>query len=141
MENYRGPFNILLVEDNPADIELTREALGQCRAKINLHVVSNGMEAYQYLQDVAPALPDLVLMDLNLPVWDGKSLLKKIKSDSQLRSVPIVVMSTSSNHNDVMESYHLQANCYIVKPLDVDQFFEKIRYIENFWFNTVLLPR
>lgn len=140
MENFKSLFNVLLVEDNPADVELTVEAFKQCEAPVKVRAVSNGMEALDYLRGEKNVLPDLIMLDLNLPGWDGKSLLRVIKSDSRLRKVPVIILSTSSASIDVMESYSLYANCYIVKPLDIDSFFEKVRTIEKFWLNTVLLP-
>lgn len=140
MENFQSLFNVLLIEDNPADVELTEEAFERCDSSINLHAVSSGIEALDYLRDEKHVLPDLIMLDLNLPGWDGKSLLREIKQDSRLRKVPVIILSTSSADSDVLESYSLYANCYIVKPLDIDSFFEKVKTIEKFWLNTVLLP-
>ncbi len=140
MENFKSLFNVLLVEDNPADVELTVEAFKQCNAPVQIKVVSNALEALDFLRGDKGVLPDLIMLDLNLPGWDGKSLLREIKSDSRLRKVPVIILSTSSAGKDVMESYSLHANCYIVKPMDIDSFFEKIKTIEKFWLHTVLLP-
>ncbi|MDX1940444.1 MAG: response regulator [Saprospiraceae bacterium] len=140
MENYRGFYNILLVEDNPADVELTMEAFSRCQSSVNMTVMPSGIEALNHLHKDDEELPDLILLDLNLPGWDGKSFLKEIKQDSRLRKIPVIILSTSNSNNDVEESYSLNANCYITKPLDVHLFFEKIRCIEAFWLNTVALP-
>lgn len=140
MENYSGSFSVLVVEDNPGDVELTREAFKQCFAEVHIQVASSAMEALHLLRSNVNVLPDLILLDLNLPGWGGKSLLKEIKSDGRLRKIPVIVLSNSSASDDVVESYSLNANCYIVKPLDIDIFFEKIKQIEAFWFHTALLP-
>jgi chemotaxis family two-component system response regulator Rcp1 len=140
VENYGNPVNILLVEDNPADVELTRQAFKECRGNVSIDVAYNAMDALHYLRSGANPLPMLILLDLNLPGWDGKNLLREIKSDSSLRKIPIIILTTSNSGRDVAESYSLQANCYIVKPLDVDVFFETVKRIEQFWLNTALLP-
>ncbi len=140
MEKKRGPFNILLVEDNPADVELTLEAFSQCHSDVRIAVMPSGIEALNRLREQERQLPDLILLDLNLPGWDGKSFLKEIKSDNRLKRIPVIILSTSNADSDVAESYRLNANCYVVKPLDIDLFFEKIKRIEAFWLDTVLLP-
>lgn len=140
MEHYKIPINILLVEDNPADVALTMEAFKQCQFPTHILVKDNGMEALDHLHKLTNSLPDLILLDLNLPRWDGKSLLKEIKSDARLKRIPVIVLTTSNSEQDVLESYNLHANCYIVKSLDIDQFFKKIKGIETFWLNTALLP-
>lgn len=140
VENYNHPFSVLLIEDNPADVELTKEAFSHCLAEISVQVMTNGIDALTFLRDDRHALPDLILLDLNLPGWNGISFLGEIKSDSRLKKIPVIVLSTSNAGKDVMESYDLHANCYIVKPLDIDLFFEKVKNIEVFWLNTVLLP-
>lgn len=141
MEKKRGPFNVLLIEDNPADVELTLEAFSQCRSDVCIDVMPSGIEALNRLQEQKEELPDLILLDLNLPGWDGKSFLKEIKSDNRLKRIPVIILSTSNADSDVAESYSLNANCYVVKPLDIDLFFEKIKRIEAFWLHTVLLPQ
>ncbi len=98
------------------------------------------MEALDYLRASDTNLPDLILLDLNLPRWDGKSLLREIKSDQSLKRIPVIILTTSNSEQDVVESYDLHANCYIVKPLDIDQFFKRIKGIETFWLETALLP-
>lgn len=102
--------------------------------------MSNGVDAFNYLRSNQDALPALILLDLNLPHWDGKSLLREIKADKVLRKIPVIVLTTSNSNEDVMESYGLHANCYVVKPLDIDEFFQKIKHIEAFWLDTALLP-
>lgn len=141
MEKNRGSFNILLIEDNPADVELTMEAFSRCQTNVNINVMSNCIDALHLLHESTRALPDLILLDLNLPGWDGKGFLKEVKSDNRLKKIPVIILSTSNADNDVAESYRLNANCYVVKPLDIDQFFEKIKRIEAFWLDTVLLPQ
>lgn len=140
MEKYKGSIDILLIEDNPADAALTIEAFKHCQYQINILVQPNGMEALNYLHNQATKLPDLILLDLNLPRWDGKSLLKEIKSNNILKKIPVVVLTTSQAERDVIDCYNLHANCYIVKSLDIDQYFKKIKGIETFWFDTALLP-
>jgi len=140
VENYKNRVNILLVEDNLANVELTREAFERCVTPVRMEVMHNGMDALHYLRNVPDSLPDMILLDLNLPHWNGISFLKEIKSDHTLKRIPVIVLTTSSAEKDVTESYNLHANCYIVKPIDIDHFFEKIKHLEVFWFDTVLLP-
>lgn len=140
VEHYKIPINILLVEDNPADVVLTTEAVKQFEFPARIVVKNNGMEAWDHLRASPGNLPDLILLDLNLPRWDGKSLLRELKSDASLKRIPVIVLTTSNSEQDVVESYDLHANCYIVKSLDIDQFFKKIKGIETFWLNTALLP-
>lgn len=140
MEHYKRPVNILLVEDNPADAALTLEAFKQCQSRAHIIVLPNGLEALYYLRSETNKQPDLILLDLNLPRWDGKSLLQEIKSDTVLKKIPVVVLTTSDAKNDVMECYGLHANSYVVKSLDIDQYFKKIKEIDMFWMDTALLP-
>ena len=140
MEYYKIPINILLIEDSPADVALTMEAFKQCHNPVHILVKDNAMEALDYLRASDTNLPDLILLDLNLPRWDGKSLLREIKSDQSLKRIPVIILTTSNSEQDVVESYDLHANCYIVKPLDIDQFFKRIKGIETFWLETALLP-
>ena len=137
-------MQILLIEDNPGDVRLTQEAFKEGRLKVDLDYVMDGEEALKYLRKENPytesPTPDLILLDLNLPRWDGKELLKIIKSDPLLRFIPVVVLTTSIAEKDVIESYSLHANCYLNKPVDFDRFFEVIQKIEDFWLNTVILP-
>lgn len=137
-------IDILLVEDNPGDVELTREALEESKMNVNLHVVKDGVEALLYLQregNFTDAVePDLILLDLNLPRKDGRELLQDIKNDDRLRMIPVVVLTTSEDEADILKSYKLHANCYITKPVDFDQFIHVVASIENFWFTIVKLP-
>jgi CheY-like chemotaxis protein len=135
---------ILLVEDNPGDVRLTREALTEGKFHNNLNVVQDGVEALLFLRKEgvfanAPT-PDIILLDLNLPRKSGHEVLKEIKSDDELRRIPIVVLTTSADENDILASYELHANCYITKPVDLHQFITIVQNIENFWFSIVKLP-
>ena len=139
------PIEILLVEDNPGDIRLTQEALQDAKVRNNLHVAQNGAEALEFLRREgafadAPR-PDLILLDLNLPVMSGMEVLSAIKADSDLRTIPVVVLTTSQAEKDVVKAYNLNANCYVTKPLDMDQFVEVVKSIESFWFSIVQLPQ
>lgn len=136
--------NILLIEDNSGDIWLTREAFKQSDKDTNLEVVSDGVEAYKYLKNETPfeskPEPDLILLDLNLPKWDGRDVLKKVKADDSLKHIPIIILTTSNAHKDVINCYKLYANCFITKPVDYESFFSIIKQIETFWLDTVILP-
>lgn len=135
---------ILLVEDNPADVELTRQGFADGKIANNLHVVSDGDEALAFLRregEFADAVqPDLILLDLNLPGKDGRTVLEEIKQDEVLRLIPVVVLTTSSAHLDVRKSYQLHANAYMTKPVDFTQFVELVRSIGSYWFTLVRLP-
>lgn len=139
------PAQILLVEDNPGDVRLTREALKDSRVINELTVVSDGVEAMQYLraedQYRGAPRPDLILLDLNLPRKNGHEVLAEIKADDSLQHIPIVVLTTSQAESDVLRSYELAANCYVAKPIEFDAFAEAIRSIESFWFSIVTLPQ
>lgn len=139
------PIEILLVEDNPGDVLLTREALAEAKVYNNLHVVNDGEKALAFLfkkGDYADApQPDLILLDLNLPGRHGREVLVEIKEDPQLKSIPVVILTTSTSEEDVLRSYDLHANCYISKPLDLNQFVKVVRSVEEFWFSIVTLPR
>ena len=137
-------IEILLVEDNPGDVLLTKEAMKDAKVSNSLHVVGNGLEALEFLRregrfQEAPT-PDLVLLDLNLPRKNGREVLQEMKSEEGLRSIPVVVLTTSEAHRDIIESYNLQANCYIPKPVDFEQFRKVVASIEQFWFTLVKLP-
>jgi len=138
------PVEILLVEDNLGDIRLTQEVLREGRVRNNLHSVVDGVEAMAFLRRQGSFThsprPDLILLDLNLPKKDGREVLAEIKADDQLRRIPVVVMTTSKADEDVLRSYDLHANCYIPKPVDLDQFIRIIRSIEDFWLTIVKLP-
>lgn len=143
MPEYR-PIEILLVDDSPSDVLLTREALAQSRLINRIHVVDNGVDALAFLRregsyrDVPR--PDLVLLDWKLPKKSGSEVLAEVKADEQLRAIPVVVLSTSQAEEDVIRSYHLYANCYITKPVDFDTFAGVVRSIREFWFSIVTLP-
>lgn len=136
---------ILLVEDNAGDIDLTKEALEESKLQIKLNVVRDGVEAIAYLRregEYANATrPDLILLDLNLPRKNGREVLQEIKSDNNLKLTPIVVLTTSDTHEDIFRSYDLGANCYINKPVGMEQLSQILQGIEDFWFTIVKLPR
>jgi CheY-like chemotaxis protein len=136
-------IEILLVEDNPGDIRLTQEALRESKVLNNLAVAKNGVEALQMLRREEPYVsqprPDLILLDLNLPRKDGREVLMEIKADPLLRRIPVVVLTTSEAEGDVLRAYDLGANCYIVKPVDLDQFITVVQTIEGFWLSIVKL--
>ena len=139
-------MNILLVEDNLGDVRLTEEALkeGKLSSSLRLSVVSDGEEALQFLRkegqyQQAP-FPDLIFLDLNIPRLDGREVLRVIKNDEKLKLIPVVVLTTSDAELDILKSYELYANCFITKPVDIDQFIEVVHSIENFWFKVVKLP-
>jgi CheY-like chemotaxis protein len=137
-------IEILLVEDNPGDARLTLEAFKEGKVINNLSVVSNGVDALAYLrrdgQYANAAVPDLVLLDLNLPKMDGREVLAAIKDDAELKSIPVVVLTTSASQDDVARAYGHHANCYITKPVDLDQFLRVVQSIESFWLSLVRLP-
>jgi len=134
----------LLVEDNAGDVRLTIEALRESKVRSNLHVARDGVEAMAFLRRegnfAAAARPDLVLLDLNLPRKDGREVLSEIKADPALLTLPVVVLTTSTAEQDVLQSYRLQANCYISKPVDLEQFMTVVRTIEDLWLTVVTLP-
>jgi chemotaxis family two-component system response regulator Rcp1 len=138
------PVQILLVEDNPGDVRLTQEALKDGKVRNHLHHVVDGVEALAFLAGAGPYAgvpkPDLILLDLNLPRKDGREVLATIKADRVLASIPVVVLTTSQAEEDVLRSYGLHANCYIVKPFDLEQFIEVVKSIESFWLCLVQLP-
>ena len=138
------PIEILLVEDNPGDVRLTREALKSGKVWSNLHVVEDGEAALTFLRQqgsytYAPR-PDLILLDLNLPKKDGREVLSIIKADEHLKRIPVVVLTTSQAEEDILKAYNLNANCYITKPVDFDQFLKVVRVVEEFWLTIVKLP-
>ena len=138
------PIEILLVEDNPGDVRLTVEGLKESKVRNNLHVARDGVEAMEFLRRTGPygdaVRPDLILLDLNLPRMDGREVLAEVKSDAKLKTIPVVVLTTSRAEQDVLRSYELQANCYITKPVDLEQFIAVVKSIEDFWFTIVTLP-
>ncbi|MDE3090874.1 MAG: response regulator [Chloroflexota bacterium] len=138
------PAEILLVEDNSGDVRLTQEALKEGKVLNNLSVVGDGVEALAFLRregkyTYAPR-PDLILLDLNLPKKDGREVLAGIKTDEHLRRIPVVVLTVSQAEEDILKSYNLNANCYISKPVDLDQFIRAVKSIEDFWLAIVKLP-
>ena len=139
-----GPVEILLVEDNPADVRLTREALNSDRLWNNLSVTKDGVEAMAYLRRqgrfAAAPRPDLILLDLNLPKKDGREVLAEIKADPNLMLIPVVVLTLSAVEEDILRTYGLHANCYITKPVDLRQFMKVVKSIEDFWLAIVKLP-
>ena len=136
---------ILLVEDNPGDVRLTLEAFKEGKIINNLSVVKNGVEAMAFLRRereyVNAPQPDIILLDLNMPKMDGREVLAEIKKDESLRHIPVIVLTTSEAEQDILKSYDLYANCYITKPVDLDQFNTVIKSIKDFWLSIVKLPR
>ena len=141
MEN---PIHVLLVEDNPADADLTRETLETSKLRLELSVAMDGIEAMRFLrregEHVAAPRPDLILLDLNLPKKDGRQILIEIKADSQFRRIPVVILTSSDAERDVAQSYALGANCYVTKPVDLKAFQAIVQAVEDFWFTVVKLP-
>jgi CheY-like chemotaxis protein len=138
------PAEILYIEDNPADVRLTVEALKENRVRNNLHIARDGEEAMAFLRRegrfaTAPR-PDLILLDLKLPKKDGREVLREIKADPDLKTIPVVVITSSKAEEDIVRSYQLHANCYVTKPVDLNQFLSVIRTIEGFWMTVVTLP-
>jgi CheY-like chemotaxis protein len=139
------PVEILLVEDNPGDARLTREALKEGRLPVHLNVAADGESALAFLHRQGPYAqaprPDLILLDLNLPRKGGHEVLAEIKADERLRRIPVVMLTSSQAEQDIRASYDLHANCYITKPVELDQFIRVVRSIEDFWLSVVKLPR
>ena len=139
------PMEVLLVEDSAGDVRLTREALKDAKVHVHLQVVSDGIEAMAFLkregQHVQAPRPDLILLDLNLPKKDGRQVLEEIKQSPSLKSIPVVILTTSASEADILRSYMLHANCYITKPVDLDGFLDVVKSIDNFWLSVVKLPR
>ena len=138
------PIEILLVEDNPGDIRLTQEALKDAKIINNVNLAKDGVEAISFLRRegnyTGAVRPDLILLDLNLPKKNGLEVLKEIKSDLDLKRIPVVILSVSKLEEDIIKSYNDYANCYIIKPVDLNQFLEVIKSIEDFWLTIVKLP-
>jgi chemotaxis family two-component system response regulator Rcp1 len=143
-DEHGRPIEILLVEDNPGDVRLTIEALKEGKMRNNLAVAKDGVEALAYLRrqgsHASANRPDLILLDLNLPRKDGREVLAEIKEDPVLRRIPVVVLTTSKAEEDILRTYDLHANCYITKPVDLDQFISVVRSIDDFWLSVVRLP-
>lgn len=137
-------MNILLVEDNPGDVRLTQEALREQGIFHHLNIVSNGEDALKFLEAkekfAGVEVPDIIFLDLNIPRKDGKEVLREIKSNEQWKMIPVVILTTSDAEQDILMSYQLHANCFISKPVDIDEFIAVVKSIEDFWFNIVKLP-
>ena len=138
------PIEVLLVEDSPGDVRLTREAFKDAKVHINMHVASDGAEAMEYLRREgkhanAPR-PDLILLDLNLPKKDGREVLAELKKSPALKCIPVVILTTSASETDIQGSYQNHANCYITKPVDLEGFLKVVKSIDNFWLSVVRLP-
>jgi CheY-like chemotaxis protein len=146
MNNYQNfrAIEILLVEDSPSDANLTIREFSKAKIANNLHWVEDGETAMNYLRHQgeftdAPR-PDLILLDLNLPGMDGREVLEEVKSDTDLKRIPVVILTTSNDEQDVLRSYNLNANCYVTKPIDIEQFINVVQLIKEFWLAAVLLP-
>jgi two-component system, chemotaxis family, response regulator Rcp1 len=139
------PVEILLIEDNPGDVKLTQHALKSAKVMNRMNVVEDGEAAVEYLtrrgRYAGAVRPDLILLDLNLPKLSGREVLARIKTDDDLKTIPVVILTTSDNDHDVIESYKNYANCYVTKPIDLAQFGKVVRTIEDFWLTIVRLPR
>jgi len=138
------PVEILLVEDNPGDVRLTQEAFKEGRVLNKLHVTRDGVEAMEFLRQkgnyAKVSRPDIILLDLNLPKKDGREVLAEIKADKDLKRIPVVILTVSQAEEDILKSYDLNANCYIIKPIDLEQFIRAVKLIEDFWLTIVTLP-
>jgi two-component system, chemotaxis family, response regulator Rcp1 len=136
---------ILLVEDNPADVLLTKESFTKSKTANEVGVVTNGAAALRFLRRKAPYTaaerPDLILLDLNLPTVDGREVLSEIKTDPDLKSIPVVVLTTSADERDILRAYELNANCYVTKPMNLHEFVSAVRAIDEFWLGHVGLPK
>lgn len=139
------PIEVLLIEDNPGDVRLTREALRDAKVRNNLHVATDGVEALEFLRQegryAGAPLPDLILLDLNLPKKGGREVLEEIKRDETFGHIPVVILTSSQAERDIVESYRLRANAYVTKPVDLEQFLTVVRSIEQFWLEIVKLAR
>lgn len=137
-------IEILMIEDNPDDVDLTLEALKDAKIDNNLNFVHNGMEALKFLRRQPPyedaPRPDIILLDLNLPQMSGHEVLKTIKSDKDLKAIPVVILTTSQADEDIVKAYKHYANCYVTKPVDLNQFIHVVKAIDDFWVSIVRLP-
>ena len=137
-------IHILLIEDNEGDILLTKEALNQVMLPTTISVAKDGKEAINYLEKIAPyvnsLIPDIILLDINLPKMNGHEVLKYLKTNNKFKHIPVIMFTTSSAEKDILESYKNYANCYITKPVEVDDFLNVIKSIENFWISIIQLP-
>ena len=138
-------IEILLVEDNPGDVRLTQEAFREAKVRNKLHVVGDGVEAMAFLRREGKYAdsprPDLILLDLNMPKKDGREVLAEIKTEKDLRRIPVVILTISKAEEDIIKSYDLHANCYITKPVDLEQFIKVVKAVEDFWLTIVKLPK
>src|SRR5580658_5941463 len=138
-------IHILLVDDNEGDIFLTREALDEAQIINQISIAQDGVEAIEFLKSClrhdGPSMPDLILLDINLPKMDGTEVLSIIKNDPELKRIPVIMLTTSSAAKDILASYDNHANCYITKPVDLNRFMDVVRTIENFWISVVRLPK
>ena len=139
-----SPIDILLVEDNPGDVDLAREALENSKVYNTLHVVTDGVEALDFLfrrgKHASAPRPDLIILDLNLPKKDGREVLAEIKDNPEVMHIPVVILTTSRDEEDILKAYKLHANCFITKPIDLHQFIKVVKTIEDFWLTIVKLP-
>ena len=144
IESNLKPVEVLLVEDNSGDVRLTLEAMKEGKVINNLSIASDGVEAMAFLRKEGrhknAARPDIILLDLNLPKKDGREVLAEIKADPSLRLIPVVVLTTSQAEEDILRTYNLHANCYVTKPVDLEQFINVVKSINDFWFSVVKLP-
>jgi two-component system, chemotaxis family, response regulator Rcp1 len=138
------PLNVLLVEDSPGDVRLTRETFRNSKLPINLHVATDGVEAMSFLrredENSESPRPDFILLDLNLPRMSGREVLAEVKGDENLRTIPTIILTTSDAEADIVKSYQLQANCYLTKPVKFDEFESLVKSIDDFWLSRVKLP-
>jgi CheY-like chemotaxis protein len=138
------PIELFLVEDNPGDIRLAKEMFKEAKMKLNLTVAEDGVQAMDYLKKVCSdprmAKPELIILDLNLPKKDGREVLAELKTNEELKRIPVIILTSSTSAEDVSKAYGEHANCYIAKPVDLDEFARIIKTIEEFWFRTVILP-
>ena len=137
-------IEILLVEDSPADVLIAREALSEAKLMNTIHVAEDGVEAMDFLHQrgkfASAPRPDLILLDLNLPRKNGREVLAEIKADENIKHIPVVVLTTSRDEEDILKSYNLHANCYVVKPVEFESFVKAVQSIQHFWFSVVVLP-
>ncbi len=145
IEKNISPLDVLLVEDNPGDVRLMKEALQEDKLVYNLHVVVDGEQAMDFLLQkgdfTRSPRPDLILLDLNLPRKDGREVLAEVKNDPDLKHIPVVILTSSKAEQDIIKTYELHANCYISKPVDLEQFTKVVKSINDFWFTVVRLPK
>ena len=143
-KNVGVPVDILLVEDNPGDVRLTKEALRDAKVLNEIYVVKDGVEAMEFLRNEGSfahvPVPDLILLDLNLPRKNGREVLTEIKNDPKLKRIPVVILTTSQAEEDILKSYDSHANCYVTKPVDLNRFAEIMHSLDEFWFSIVKLP-